>query len=91
MGQSAPSKSENNIRPKTLSERLAAETPTDPEARAEPFAPDAQRRLNGLSGRVFIEPQRLQISFPSHRAALIARFSSAPSSSRSFRPRLFSA
>src|SRR4029077_12584970 len=60
-----------------LSERLATETPTDPEARAEPFAPGAQRRLNGLSGRAFIEPQRLHNLVPKpprsiNRALLVA-------------------
>src|SRR5262245_6164294 len=65
MGASAPSQSDTIIRPKSLSERLAAErlaaeTPAPPEAMAERFAPDAPRNLNGLSGRTIIEPQRLQ-------------------------------
>jgi len=57
MGPSALSQSDTVIRPKSLSERLAAETPAPPEAMAERFAPDAQR---GLSDRSIIEPQRLQ-------------------------------
>ena len=63
MGPSAQSQSDTIIRPKTLSERLAAErlmaeTPA-PEAMAERFAPGGSRSLNGLSGRSIIEPQRL--------------------------------
>jgi hypothetical protein len=60
MGPSALSQSDTVIRPKSLSERLAAETPAPPEAMAEPFAPDAPRGRNGLSDRTIIEPQRLQ-------------------------------
>jgi SH3 domain-containing protein len=59
MGPSALSQSGTVIRSKTLSERLAAETP-EPEEMAERFAPDTPRNLNGLSGRTIIEPQRLQ-------------------------------
>src|SRR5262245_32762495 len=72
MGPSAQSQSDTIIRPKTLSERLAAErlaaeTPA-PEAMAERFAPGASRGLNGLSGRTIIEPQRLQgLGLPSGR------------------------
>ena len=49
----------------------------DPEARAEPFAPGTQRRLNGLSGRAFIELQRLHNLVPKpprsiNRALLVA-------------------
>src|SRR6187401_3487439 len=60
MGQSALGKSDTVIRPKSLSERLAAETPAPPEAMAERFAPDAPRGRNGLSDRTIIEPERLQ-------------------------------
>jgi len=59
MGQSAPGQSDNIIRPKSLSERSAVKTPVQPEAMAERFAP-----VNGLSGRTFIEPQRLQDLVP---------------------------
>jgi hypothetical protein len=77
MGQSALSQSDTVIRPKSLSERLAAETPTPPEAMAERFAPDAPRGRNGLSGRTIIEPQRLQGLVPeplrrSNRALFVA-------------------
>ncbi len=74
MGPSAQSQSDTIIRPKTLSERLAAErlaaeTPA-PEAMAERFAPGASRSLNGLSGRTIIEPQRLQgLGLPSGRSS----------------------
>jgi hypothetical protein len=64
MGQSALSQSDTVIRPKSLSERLAAETPAPPEAMAERFAPDAPRGRNGLSDRSIIEPQRLQDLVP---------------------------
>jgi TPR repeat protein len=69
MGSSALSQSDTVVRPKSLSEgltaeRLAAETPAPPEAMAERFAPSAPRSLNGLSGRGFIEPQRLQDLVP---------------------------
>jgi hypothetical protein len=64
MGPSALSQSDSVIRPKTLSERLAAETPAPPEAMAERFAPDAPR---GLSARTVIEPQRLQGLVPEPR------------------------
>src|SRR5689334_1200896 len=60
MGQSALGQSDTVIRPKSLSERLAAETPAPPEAMAERFAPDAPRGRNGLSDRTIIEPDRLQ-------------------------------
>src|SRR5262245_43347098 len=63
MGPSALSQSGTVIRSKTLSERLAAETP-EPEEMAERFAPDTPRNLNGLSGRTIIEPQRLQGFIP---------------------------
>jgi len=74
MGQSALGQSDTVIRPKSLSERLAAETPAPPEAMAERFAPDAQR---GLSDRSIIEPQRLQGLVPepvrsSNRALFVA-------------------
>jgi Bacterial SH3 domain len=76
MGPSALSQSGTVIRSKTLSERLAAETP-EPEEMAERFAPDAPRNLNGLSGRTIIEPQRLQGFVPepvrsSNRALFVA-------------------
>jgi len=58
MGASAPSQSGSIIRPKTLNERLAAETPA-PEAMAERFAPGAWRGRNGLFGRPMIERQRV--------------------------------
>jgi hypothetical protein len=79
MGASAQSQSDTIIRPKSLSERLAAErlaaeTPA-PEAMAERFAPGAPRNLNGLSGRTIIEPQRL-LGLPpvrsGNRALLVA-------------------
>jgi len=60
MGQSALCQSDTVIRPKSLSERLAAESPAPPEAMAERFAPDAPRGRNGLSDRTIIEPERLQ-------------------------------
>src|SRR6516165_6521343 len=82
MGSSALSKSDTVIRQKSLSERLAAErlaaeTPAPPEAMAERFAPGTPRDLNGLSGRAFIEPQRLQDLVPKpprsiNRAFLLA-------------------
>src|SRR6516162_913611 len=82
MGSSALSKSDTVIRPKSLSERLAAErlaaeTPAPPEAMAERFAPGTPRDLNGLSGRTIIQPQRLQGFVPqparsSNRALLVA-------------------
>ena len=77
MGQSALSESDSVIRPKSLIERLAVETPAEPEAIAERFAPAAPRSLNGLSGRAIIEPQRLQDLVPkpqrsSNRALLVA-------------------
>ena len=82
MGSSALSKSDTVIRQKSLSERLAAErlaaeTPAPPEAMAERFAPGTPRDLNGLSGRAFIEPQRLQDLVPKppriiNRALLLA-------------------
>ena len=82
MGPSALSQSDTVIRPKSLSERLAAErlaaeTPAPPEAMAERFAPGAPRGLNGLSGRTIIQPQRLQGFVPqparsSNRALLVA-------------------
>jgi hypothetical protein len=64
MGQSALGQSDTVIRPKSLSERLAAETAAPPEAMAERFAPDAPRGRNGLSDRTIIEPQRLQDLVP---------------------------
>jgi Bacterial SH3 domain len=64
MGQSALSQSETVVRPKSLSERLAVETPAPPEAMAERFAPDAQKGLNGAAGRTIIEPQRVQGFIP---------------------------
>ena len=75
MGPSALSQSDTVIRPKSLSERLAAETP-EPGEMAERFAPDTPRNLNGLSGRTIIEPQRLRL-FPergrtSNRTFLLA-------------------
>jgi len=82
MGPSALSQSDTVIRPKSLSERLAAErlaaeAPAPPEAMAERFAPGTPRGLNGLSGRTIIEPQRLQGFVPqparsSNRALLVA-------------------
>src|SRR4029450_9423822 len=71
MGPSALSQSHTVVRPKSLRERLAVETP------AERFAPDAPRSLNGLSGRAIIEPQRLQDFVPkpprsSNRALFLA-------------------
>jgi hypothetical protein len=60
MGPSALSQSGTVIRSKTLSERLAAETP-EPEEMAERFAPDTPRNPNGISGRTIIEPQRLRL------------------------------
>src|SRR4029079_9184104 len=77
MGPSALSQSDTVIRPKSLSERLAAETPAPPEAMAERFAPGTQRYLNGASGRTIIEPQRLQGLLPepvrsSNRALFVA-------------------
>jgi Bacterial SH3 domain len=77
MGPSALSQSDTVIRPKSLSERLAVETPAEPEAMAERFAPGATRSLNGLSGRAMIEPQRLQDFAPkparsSDRALIVA-------------------
>src|SRR4029450_6889378 len=77
MGPSALSQSDTVIRPKSLSERLAAETPAPPEAMAERFAPDTPRNLNGASGRTIIEPQRLQGFVPepvrsSNRALFVA-------------------
>ena len=82
MGPSALSQSDTVIRPKSLSERLAAErlaaeTSAPPEAMAERFAPGAPRGLNGLSGRTIIEPQRLQGLVPqparsSNRGLLVA-------------------
>jgi hypothetical protein len=82
MGPSALSQSDTVIRPKSLSERLAAErlaaeTPAPPEAMAERFAPGTPRGLNGLSGRTIIQPQRLQGFVPqparsSNRALLVA-------------------
>src|SRR6185312_1522142 len=77
MGPSALSQSDTVIRPKSLSERLAAETPAPPEAMAERFAPGTQRYLNGASGRTIIEPQRLQGLVPepvrsSNRALFVA-------------------
>ena len=76
MGPSAL-KSATVDRPKSLSERLAAETPAPPEAMAERFAPDAPIGRNGLSGRTIIEPQRLQGFVPepvrgSNRALFVA-------------------
>jgi hypothetical protein len=77
MGPSALSQSDTVIRPKSLSERLAAETPAPPEAMAERFAPDTPSGRNGLSGRTIIEPQRLQGFVPeprrrSNRALFVA-------------------
>src|SRR5215467_1552989 len=82
MGPSALSQSDPVIRPKSLSERLAAErlaaeTPAPPEAMAERFAPGTPRGLNGLSGPTIIQPQRLQGFVPqparsSNRALLVA-------------------
>ena len=77
MGPSALSQSDTVIRPKSLSERLAAETPAPPEAMAERFAPGTERNLNGASGRTIIEPQRLQGLVPepvrsSNRALFVA-------------------
>jgi SH3 domain-containing protein len=59
MGQSALSQSDTVVRPKSLSERLAAERQAPPEAMAERFAPDASRGANGIAGRTVIEPQRM--------------------------------
>jgi hypothetical protein len=59
MGHSALSQPDSLVRPQSLSERLAAETPA-PEAMAERFAPDAPIGRNGPSDRTIIEPQRLQ-------------------------------
>jgi Bacterial SH3 domain len=67
MGPSALSQSDTVIRPKSLSERLATETPAPPEAMAERFAPDAPRNRNGASDRTIIEPQRLQGLVPEPR------------------------
>src|SRR5690349_17912618 len=77
MALSARSQSDSVIRPRSLIERLAVETPAEPEAIAERFAPRAARSLNGLSGRAFIEPQRLQDLVPNlprsiNRALLVA-------------------
>jgi Bacterial SH3 domain len=77
MALSARSQSDSVIRPRSLIERLAVETPAEPEATAERFAPRAARSLNGLSGRAFIEPQRLQDLVPKlprsiNRALLVA-------------------
>src|SRR6188472_2361573 len=77
MGPSALSQSDTVIRPKSLSERLAAETPAPPEAMAERFAPGTEKNLNGASGRTIIEPQRLQGLVPepvrsSNRALFVA-------------------
>ena len=77
MALSARSQSDSVIRPRSLIERLAVETPAEPEAIAERFAPRAARSLNGLSGRAFIEPQRLQDLVPKptrsiNRALLVA-------------------
>jgi Bacterial SH3 domain len=71
MGQSALSQSD------TVIKHLAVETPAEPEAIAERFAPRGARSLNGLSGRAFIEPQRLQDLVPNlprsiNRALLVA-------------------
>src|SRR6516162_952505 len=76
MGLSARSQSDSVIRPRSLIERLAVETPAEPEAIAERFALRAARRLNGLSGRALVEPQRLQDLVPklprsSNRALLV--------------------
>ena len=73
MALSAHSQSDSVIRP----ERLAVETPAEPEAIAERFAPRAARSLNGLSRRALVEPQRLQDLVPklrrsSNRALLVA-------------------
>ena len=72
MALSAHSQSDSVIRP----ERLAVETPAEPEAIAERFALRAARRLNGRSGRALVEPQRLQDLVPklprsSNRALLV--------------------
>jgi hypothetical protein len=67
MGPSALSQSDTVIRPRSLSERLAAETPAPPEAMAERFAPDTPRSRNGASDRTIIEPQRLQGLVPEPR------------------------
>lgn len=77
MGPSALSQSDTVIRPKSLSERLAAETPAPPEAMAERFAPGTEKNFNGASGRTIIEPQRLQGLVPepvrsSNRALFVA-------------------
>src|SRR5215475_3095605 len=77
MGLSARSQSDSVIRPRSLIERLAVETPAEPEAIAERFAPNAPKSLNALSARAFIEPQRLQDFVPkptrsSNRALLVA-------------------
>jgi hypothetical protein len=64
MGQSALSQSDSVVRPKSLSQRLAAETPAPPEAMGEGFAPGAPSGRNGLSSRTIIEPQRLQGFLP---------------------------
>src|SRR5690349_22094420 len=77
MGPSALSQSDTVIRPKSLSERLAAETPAPAEAMAERFAPGTERNLNGASGRTIIEPQRLHGLVPepvrsSNRALFVA-------------------
>ena len=76
MALSARSQSDSAIRPRSLIERLAVETPAEPEAIAERFALRAARRLNGLSGRALVEPQRLQDLVPklprsSNRALLV--------------------
>jgi hypothetical protein len=77
MALSARSQSDSVIRPRSLIERLAVETPAEPEAIAERFAPNAPKSLNALSARAFIEPQRLQDFVPkptrsSNRALLVA-------------------
>jgi Bacterial SH3 domain len=77
MGLSVPSQSDSVIRPRSLMERLAVETPAEPEAIAERFAPNAPKSLDALSARAFIEPQRLQDLVPkplpsSNRALLVA-------------------
>src|SRR5262245_26480359 len=80
MGPSALSQSDTVIRPKSLSERLAAErlaaeTPAPPEAMAERFAPGTSKGLNGLSGRTIIQPLQGFVPQParsSNRALLVA-------------------
>ena len=78
MGQSALSQSDNVIRRKSLSERLTVETPAEPEAMAERFAPCAREPSTASLAGPLSSRRGSRISFPSHRAASIARFSWPP-------------